>query len=61
MRQLLLYNARVLTIDPARPLAEAVLVEGERIAWVGSSREVFSRASPEAQRLDLEGRCLIPG
>jgi predicted amidohydrolase YtcJ len=61
VRQLLLYNARVLTIDPARPLAEAVLVEGERIAWVGSSREAFSRASPEARRLDLEGRCLIPG
>jgi len=61
VRQLLLYNARVLTIDPAQPRAEAVLVEGERIAWVGSSREAQARASPSARRLDLQGRCLIPG
>lgn len=36
-------------------------MEGERIAWVGSSREATARASPEARRLDLQGRCLIPG
>jgi predicted amidohydrolase YtcJ len=59
--QLLLYNARLLTVDPVRPRAEAVLVEGERIAWVGSSREALSRASPSARRVDLAGRCLIPG
>jgi hypothetical protein len=58
---LLLHNGRVLTIDPARPRAEAVLVEGERIAWVGSSREALARAAPSARRVDLAGRCLIPG
>ena len=61
MSELLLTGGRVLTMDPARPRAEAVLVRGERITAVGASRQLAALASPEARRLDLGGRCLIPG
>jgi len=61
MRELLLTGARVLTMDPAHPRAEAVLVRGERIMAAGSTAELSALASPQARRLELGGRCLIPG
>ena len=35
-RALVIRNARVHTVDDATPLAQAVAIEGERIAWVGT-------------------------
>jgi predicted amidohydrolase YtcJ len=61
MRELLLTGGRVLTMDPAHPRAEAVLVRGERVIAVGSTAELSALASPQAGRLELGGRCLIPG
>ena len=61
MSELLLTGGRVITMDAVRPLAEAVLVRGERIAAVGSVGQLLPLASPAARRLDLGGRCLIPG
>ena len=61
MPGLLLSNARVLTLEPGDPRAEAVLVQGERIVWVGRAREAPLRAGPDVRRIDLAGRCLIPG
>jgi predicted amidohydrolase YtcJ len=54
---LLLRNAKVYTVDPARPWAKAVAIDGERIAWVGDDDDV-----PEAnETIDLGGRLLLPG
>ena len=46
MSELLLTGGRVLTMDPARPRAEAVLVRGERIAAVGSAAELARPGLP---------------
>lgn len=57
---LLLVNGRVGTMDPEQPRAEAVLVRGGRIAFVGSNveaRQLAGGLSP----VDLEGRTLLPG
>src|SRR5215831_718258 len=48
------------TMDPAAPRAEAVAVEGSRIAAVGTLDEVRSRVG-RAERIDLQGRLLLPG
>jgi len=48
------------TMDPAAPTAEAVAVEGSRIAAVGTLDEVRSRVG-RAERIDLQGRLLLPG
>jgi len=61
MSELLLCDARVLTLEAERPRAEAVLVRDDRIHFVGSTQEALARATPAARRLDLGGRCLIPG
>jgi len=61
MQRTLLYNARVRTLDPQCPSVEAVLVEGERIAAVGSAAQALRLAPPGTRTVDLQGRCVIPG
>ena len=58
---LALLNGRVYTQDPVGPLAAAVAVVGNRIVRVGSDREIVEAAGPRAERIDLEGRALLPG
>lgn len=56
-----IHGARVYTLDPALPAAEAVAIEGERIAAVGSSVQVRA-ALPGVSELDLGGgAALFPG
>jgi hypothetical protein len=55
----LLVVGRVHTLDPARPEAEAVLVHGGRIAWVGPEAECARRARGEAVR--ISGGSVVPG
>jgi predicted amidohydrolase YtcJ len=48
------------TMDPAVPRAEAVAVEGSRIVAVGALEDVWALAG-RAERIDLQGRLLLPG
>jgi predicted amidohydrolase YtcJ len=59
--ELILTNGRVVTVDDARPEAEAVAVRNGRILAVGSSDEIGSYAGPDTRIVDLEGRLAIPG
>ncbi|MEZ5404487.1 MAG: amidohydrolase [Bryobacteraceae bacterium] len=54
------HNGRVITLAPAAPSAEAFLVRGARFAAVGSNAAVFA-AAPNAARVDLHGRTVVPG
>jgi hypothetical protein len=58
---LILYNAKVYTVDSLIPLAEAVAVTGESIAFVGSSAEARALAGRATRALDLGGRLVLPG
>jgi predicted amidohydrolase YtcJ len=59
---LVLHNARVVTMDPRQPHAEAVAVEGERILSVGSDAEILSQTrGPEAEAIDCRGQAVLPG
>jgi len=57
---LLLTNARVRTLDPARTIAESVALRDGRIAAVGDAASVAA-AAPEARIIDLGGRAVLPG
>ena len=59
--QLIVTNARVLTMDAAAPLAEAVAVAGGRIVAVGARAEVDAWAGPDCVVIDAGGRSLLPG
>ena len=58
---LILANARVLTLDPLNPRAEAVAIAGEQIAAVGSEADVFGLRGPKTEVIDCKGLPLIPG
>jgi predicted amidohydrolase YtcJ len=58
---LLLFNGRVTTLDRGGPEAQAIAIEGGRIAAVGGSQELMERFPGAARRIDLEGRRAIPG
>ena len=58
---LLLLNAHVITMDPSQPEMQAIAVQGDRIAWVGSdskARRLFASAS---RAIDLHGATVLPG
>ncbi len=58
---LVLRNADVVTLDPARPRAGAVAVRAGRIAWVGENGGADAWIGAETEVLDLGGRQVLPG
>ncbi len=58
---LVLRGGRVLTLDEARPEAQAVAIAGHEIVAVGSEREIDGRVGPETRVIELRGRLAMPG
>ena len=58
---LLIYNGRVYTGDPAAPMAEAVAVKGNRILRVGTNREIKRLRRNAATVIDAHGGSVLPG
>ena len=58
---LILTGARVLTMDPARPRAEAVALGAGRILALGRDAEIAAMAGPGTRRVAAGGRTLLPG
>ncbi len=61
LADLIVTHARVWTVDPARPQAEAVAVLGERIVAVGSATEIAAWRGSTTRVIDAGGRLLLPG
>ena len=59
--EMIITNAKVLTMDPAHPRAEAVALAAGRILAVGSQAEVEALAGPDCRIVDAGGRTLLPG
>jgi predicted amidohydrolase YtcJ len=55
---MILENGVVRTMDPALPAARALAIAGERIAGGIGTHET---ALPSPDRVDLRGRCVLPG
>lgn len=54
-------NAKVITLDPLRPSADTVVVEGHRISWVGMRSDASLDTSAYDRVVDCQGGTLIPG
>jgi predicted amidohydrolase YtcJ len=61
MQDLIIKNARVLTMDAEKPTAEAVVTKGNKIAYVGGNSEVEGWNTDNSRVIDGKGRTLIPG
>lgn len=60
MSDLLIINANILTLDPRRPHASALLIRDGRIADVGRWDD-FTADTTGIQTLDLNGQTVVPG
>lgn len=58
---LILKNARVITVDPRCPAAEFVAVKGDRILLVGGHDAVGPVKSARARVIDCQGKTVVPG
>lgn len=59
--EVVLLGGRVLTLDEAGTVASAMAVRGERIVAVGGDREALAAVGPDARRIELAGRTVVPG
>lgn len=60
-RSVLIQGGRVFTADPERPWAEAVVIRGPRIVFVGDPDGAAEAAGPDAERIDASGGLVVPG
>jgi predicted amidohydrolase YtcJ len=56
-----LVNARVLTVDRAFTVAQALAVTDDRVVAVGPNDRIAALAGPGTWRLDVGGRSVVPG
>lgn len=55
------YNGKIITVWDARPVVEAFAVRGNRFVLAGSNAEALKLSGPTTVKVDLRGRCVVPG
>src|SRR5262245_62012464 len=58
---LVLRGGKIVTMDPARPEAQAVAAKGDRIIAVGTNEEIARVTGPQTRVIELGGRLVVPG
>ena len=56
-----LVNGKIVTVDDQFSVRQAVAIDGERVAAVGSDAAILAQAGPQATVIDLGGKTVIPG
>jgi predicted amidohydrolase YtcJ len=54
-------NARIYTVNPRQPWAEALAISGEKIVAVGRVAEIAPLRGPATKVIDAEGHLVLPG
>ena len=58
---LVLMNGKIVTVDEANPVAQALAIKGDEILAVGSDKEIKPHISDATKVIDLDGKLAIPG
>src|SRR5438128_11096223 len=58
---LIIHHGKVLTVDDAFRIVEAVAVQGERILALGASKDILKLKGPNTKLIDAQGRNVLPG
>jgi predicted amidohydrolase YtcJ len=58
---LILHNAKVVTVDRQFRVVEALAIEGEKITAVGSNEALLKLKGPKTKTIDLGGKVVLPG
>ena len=59
--QIILYNGILATQSTAHPHAQAVTIGNGKILAVGRNEDMLNLAAPDTEKIDLEGRLVVPG
>jgi predicted amidohydrolase YtcJ len=60
-QSIIFHNGVILTMAPGQPEAEAIAIEGEKIAALGSDADILALRQAGSTVIDLDGRTLMPG
>jgi hypothetical protein len=58
---LIVYNGRIVTVDPDFSIRQAMAVKGNRIAAVGGNEDILRLKTNRTETLDLDGKMVLPG
>ncbi len=54
-------NGKIYTVNEKQPYAEAVIIEGNKIMFVGSNEDAKKEIDPSTTVIDLHGKLMLPG
>ena len=54
-------NGKIFTVNEKQPYAEAVIVEGNKIKFVGTTKDARKFIDASTEVIDLEGKLMLPG
>lgn len=57
----LLYNANIHTLDQTNPSASAILIAGGRIIAIGGKDKLENFAPGKVEKMDMQGKTILPG
>jgi predicted amidohydrolase YtcJ len=55
------FNGKIVTVSSSKPTAQAVAILAGRFMAVGASDDILRLADSHTRRINLEGRCVLPG
>ncbi len=58
---MIVYNGKIVTVDPGFSIRQAMAVKGNRIAAVGSDEDILRLKTNRTETLDLNGKMVLPG
>ncbi|MEM8532282.1 MAG: amidohydrolase [Chloroflexota bacterium] len=61
MRDIVLTNGKITTLDPAQPTAEALAIRAGKVVGIGTTDAILKEFGKDADQIDLHGRTVIPG
>ena len=61
MSSIILQNANLYTANPQQPKAEAIVLEHNRILFVGDNSKALAHKSSSSKVIDAKGRTIMPG
>ena len=59
--QKMYYNGKIFTVNEAKPWAEALIIEKNKIVFIGSNSEAEQKIEKGAEKINLEGKLVLPG
>ena len=54
-------NARIYTVNPQQPWADALAISGDKIVAVGTTKDIAAHRGPATHVIDAQGHLVLPG